>query len=430
MKRQDLPALTGLRFAAAAAIVMDHLWPTFFKLKTGVPFFESMHQLAFVGMSLFFVMSGFIIHYNYSHSVTSIRGLYAFGVARFSRLYPLLLALIVYDVSSGNWFLYQPDERASYFAALPYTLTATQSWFYGFVGNHPIAFPYNFTNVAWSISTEFFLYLTYPLICLLMMRRAGGRHSLAITVVIIVASAALLSLIMHHTATIDYLAARIGVVENPLAIPNEIFSDWFKYIAPYPRVFEFLTGCAIAQAFNSISERLPSLRERIIGLAALTLALINVGLFVFRSELISIDAQRAVWSVGLLPAISVIVFCCARYEPKPLSVAPIVALGEASYSMYLLHLIVIDKSAPTSPFAPAIDNLVIIAVRTLIVLAAIAVISLGTHRYFEMPARRLMRKLLLPRRRSVIFVEDDFPTNPSDTGRRTRAGGDGRTIAS
>jgi peptidoglycan/LPS O-acetylase OafA/YrhL len=398
-KRADLPALTGLRFVAAASIVFHHMWPVIVKLNPGVPFAFPIGQLALLGMSLFFVMSGFIIHYNYSDSVQSVRGLYAFGVARFSRLYPLLFVVIAYDLVTGNYFLYQPQEQANYLLALPYMLTATQSWFYGFVGNHPIAFPYNYSNVTWSISTEFFLYLTYPVICLVAMRRSTARSAIIKAVVIVLVSGTLLALMQRRPEFLDHFAAtRLGVVENPKSSPLEIFSDWFRYVAPYPRVLEFLTGCAIAQAHIALTRFEISRRERMIARAVLGVAVAYAFLFLLRNEFLSLRAARNVWTVGLLPSISIVIFCCARYGIKALSYAPIVALGEASYSMYLLHLIIIDKSAPTVFLDPSPATIAILIGRMLIILPAIVVLSLGMHRYFEVPAQRWLRRMLNPRR--------------------------------
>jgi peptidoglycan/LPS O-acetylase OafA/YrhL len=159
-------------------------------------------------------------------------------------------------------------------------------------------------------------------------------------------------------------------------------------------VLEFLTGCALAQAFLSLKARLPSRRELVIARIATGLAAANFALFILRDDLLGARGAHAVWSVGLLPAIAVLVFCCARYRVRMLSAAPIVALGEASYSMYLLHLIVIDKSAPTEFVNATLDNIVILAIRAAIVIAIIIVLSLGTHRYFEMPARKFLRRRL------------------------------------
>jgi peptidoglycan/LPS O-acetylase OafA/YrhL len=137
-----------------------------------------------------------------------------------------------------------------------------------------------------------------------------------------------------------------------------------------------------------------SVVERRIARFVLALAVLDIVLFVTRNELGTPRLAEILGMIGLLPAIAAVIFCCARYGVKPLCYGPLVALGEASYSMYLLHVIVIEKMAP-GDFVPATpENIAIFMGRTAIILCAVIVISLGTHRYFEQPARRFMRKLL------------------------------------
>ena len=390
--RPDLPALTGLRFFAALAIVLDHLWPVIFKLNPGVPFADPFHQLAFLGMSLFFALSGFIILFNYADSIGSVRGLCGFAIARFSRLYPLFIALVAYDLVCGNFFLYQPSEQPHFIAALPYMVTATQSWLYGFVGNHPITFPYHFSDVTWSISTEFFLYLTFPILSLCALRVAGRRAAIG-AVAVTVGATLILSWLRSHTAGIDHFGALLGIVENPQSDPAMRFSDWFNYQAPYARVLEFSTGIMLARLHSALALRPVSSQEQWAATAAAALATMNIAAFILRGELGLPGVAHALSAVGLLPAISVLIFYCARYEAKALSGVRIVALGEASYSIYLLHLIVIERSAPTSFVDATPLNTAILAGRTIIILIVIAVLSLGIHRYFERPAQKWIRGL-------------------------------------
>ncbi|ODP34123.1 acyltransferase [Pandoraea sp. ISTKB] len=395
MKYNDIPALTGLRFFAAFAIVMDHLWPVVMKLKPAIPAPEPFHQLAYLGMSLFFVLSGFIIHYNYSTLIGSARGLYNFAVARFSRLYPLLLALLVYDVVCGNFFLNSsPLERQPYLEALPYMVAGVQSWVYGFVGNHPIAFPFHYTHVLWSISTEFFLYLIYPAVCAAMLLSKTPKGAAYVAIGACLVGTFVLSWISKNSATIDAFGAMLGVIENPNASPATQFSAWFSYIAPYPRALEFLTGSAIAQAHMMLGQHPKGTGERCIARIAVVATTAYIAMFVLKFQIDNPWIVEAISAIGLLPAIAIIIFCCARYDVKLLSWAPIVALGEASYSMYLLHLVIIEKSAPTAFVEPTNANILILSGRVIVILGAIVVVSLGTHRYFEQPARRFLRKRL------------------------------------
>jgi peptidoglycan/LPS O-acetylase OafA/YrhL len=120
--------------------------------------------LTAIGMSLFFVLSGFVIHYNYSGLLTAptAENLAKFLVARFARLYPLYLLIVIADVGF-SW-------KAADLPVLPFYLTMAQSWFFGFVdGSSPIGH-LRLSAVSWSISTEWFFYCSYPFIMLALGR--------------------------------------------------------------------------------------------------------------------------------------------------------------------------------------------------------------------------------------------------------------------
>ena len=83
-------------------------------------------------MTLFFVLSGFVIHYNYNATIVRPGGLRLFFVARFARLYPLFILMFLFDFAytgltarSACGQIGAPDEH---WLALPFYLTFTQSW--------------------------------------------------------------------------------------------------------------------------------------------------------------------------------------------------------------------------------------------------------------------------------------------------------------
>src|SRR5438067_1929482 len=79
-----LPALTGLRFLAALVVVIDH---------TGYgPLAAMVAPFGGVAVTLFFILSGFILTYTYTRNGTAVHGGWrAFYIARIARVYPLYL---------------------------------------------------------------------------------------------------------------------------------------------------------------------------------------------------------------------------------------------------------------------------------------------------------------------------------------------------
>jgi hypothetical protein len=88
-----VPALDGLRGLAALLVAGAH----YMTMEGGAPLSEIVQTLTGLGMTLFFVLSGFVIHYNYNATITRPGGLRLFFVARFARLYPLYIILILFD---------------------------------------------------------------------------------------------------------------------------------------------------------------------------------------------------------------------------------------------------------------------------------------------------------------------------------------------
>ena len=84
-----LPALDGLRFMAAMLVAGGHYVSIFSQGKAS----GMITTLTGLGMTLFFVLSGFVIHYNYCGTIPKAGGIRAFAIARFARLYPLYVAL-------------------------------------------------------------------------------------------------------------------------------------------------------------------------------------------------------------------------------------------------------------------------------------------------------------------------------------------------
>jgi peptidoglycan/LPS O-acetylase OafA/YrhL len=357
MQKSEIPNLTGLRFVAAFAIVLDHLWPIIFKFDRLAVLNNAVHQLAYVGMSLFFVLSGFIIHHNYADVVRQPGGLWRFFVARFSRLYPLYLLVLVIDFVTTH----PPVDWMSL-----RMLTMTQSWSYEFSAGRFLPWGYHYSVVAWSISTEIFFYVAYPLIGAAVRRLPAADTAIGCAIF----GSAALFLINSHPPAFDT-------------------QGWLGYIAPYPRLIEFAAGCALAHAYRSGCK---------LNRSAAFVALGWLVLFVFRGFIGNEALSVGMLQIGLLIPIAALVFALAtenvfEWLDRPFALR----MGEASYSMYLLHLIVAEYLAFSAPLADTHDSWLNAWSRFIMALLAIGIVSVLSHRYIEVPARRWLRSALMKR---------------------------------
>jgi peptidoglycan/LPS O-acetylase OafA/YrhL len=141
-----LRAPDGIRFIAAFCVLAGHGYHYVVLHQVGTretmgPISIVMRGLAPLGMTLFFVLSGFVIHYNY-HRTVGIRanGNGDFFIARFCRLYPLFLAVFAIDFVHLLWIEGYlngaPRNDFDVFGPLPFFLSFTQTWlFIPFDGN-------------------------------------------------------------------------------------------------------------------------------------------------------------------------------------------------------------------------------------------------------------------------------------------------------
>lgn len=157
--RPAIPALTGLRAVAAYSVLLAHVSQAAYRIglkPVSTMFSDAWVQVAHFGMSLFFVLSGFVIFYNYEESFrrSFIGALGPFFTARFARLYPLYLLVIISAAGplGASRLAGHPIVLAAY-------ATMTQSWF----NMEGAVFP-----PAWSISTEWFFYALFPLAVLIV----------------------------------------------------------------------------------------------------------------------------------------------------------------------------------------------------------------------------------------------------------------------
>jgi hypothetical protein len=100
---------------------------------------------------------------------------------------------------------------------------------------------------------------------------------------------------------------------------------------------------------------------------------------------------------GFAPTVAVIAFCVARYDnsfSRMIESRAFVSLGDASYSIYLLHILVFFAALGQGQELPPNQNdVAFIILRLVFALALICVLSLGLYQYVEAPSRRWLRSL-------------------------------------
>jgi peptidoglycan/LPS O-acetylase OafA/YrhL len=407
--RPPIPSLTGLRFFAAFFILFGHAvgWIAQFTDSNVGSYFSFVGMY---GMPLFFVLSGFVIHYNYRDLFLQqgiSRAVCEFAAARFARLYPLYFVLLLFATGMDGFVprLYNAPQFAV--PIITQYLSLTQSWWYQIYEGQSII--YWVFGISWSISTEMFFYAAYAALIFPLMAICKPRQTILVIVSYIVLIIGALGLCLHEQQPLlTFAQHHVPSYIGPDKFEHSFFR-WLFYFSPYFRVFEFILGCLAAQAFIEIAHLKVSPREHRIATAALALALTSLLLFgVLYLGLLptpQLNAYIQFYALNFLcaPSIAIILFCVARYDTpfgRLMSTPLVVSLGEISYSIYLVHFFTLRLfQQPPIGFDSmrAIDAIF----RVVCAIGLTLLVSYATYRLIEVPGRDWIRDRL---RRGIASV--------------------------
>jgi peptidoglycan/LPS O-acetylase OafA/YrhL len=358
-----LNALTTLRFLAALHVVIFHMRVV--GILTGGPWwFQNFAGIGYIGVNFFFVLSGFILVYTYSGSSLSPR---RFWQARFARIYPayalslLLSAPFFFFAVRSLDIPFYAWSKQHLWAACALTVTLLQSWF------PQAALTWN--SVCWSLSVEAFFYLVFPVLLLWTAGTTPRR------LVIGIAGWSLLSLILSLLYIFVHPdgADKVNSGETTLLWKNILSFN------PMVRLPEFIVGVLAGRLFVSASAK----NNRRLA----TPLFLGGVLVVAAIALLAGEMPRPLISAGFLsPAFAAVIYGLALRPAWAsfLGARFLVLLGDASYSLYLLHSFVIRRIFDAMPSLPW-------SLRAFLSFAAAVAASLLSFYLVEEPGRKFLR---------------------------------------
>ncbi|MDR2236262.1 MAG: acyltransferase [Chryseobacterium sp.] len=282
--------ITFTRFLAAMAIVISHFNKDMFLYK--IDYISNIFLKANVGVSYFFILSGFIMIVAY-HKKEKIEYL-EYYKNRFARIYPLyVLGLLLYLVTRYSGF--NSTDAVLY-------LFGWQSWIPGkaMVLNFP----------GWSISVEFLFYLIFPL----LYNHFYSKKNKSVWV--------MTGLIWIVSQIFSHLYEASPSYKGPHTESHE-----FLYYFPLMHINEFLVGNLAGLFFvKNFKQRNYDVPVALIFISVL-LALIFVPLFY----------HNGLMAVLFIPLI-VLISMNNGFLTRLFSLKPLEYLGEASYAVYITHI--------------------------------------------------------------------------------------------
>jgi peptidoglycan/LPS O-acetylase OafA/YrhL len=311
VRKEPLPALTGIRTLLAIFIILFHFTPPHLGLL--YPIIDS----AYVFVGFFFLLSGFILTYNYADRATTLSKR-EFWLARFSRLYPIYLVVLVVSIHmlEDEW---AARSHAEFWRGFILTPLLLQGW-------SPNLATFGNT-VAWTLSCEVMFYFAFPF---LLYGWATRMHWLNTPGKLIALFFALwcFGLFPHLLYTFlnpDHLAAAADRYTSTYLL------RFLKYTPP-PYVCTFLAGVTLAK----LHPLLPFTPRQRLVVAAAGLALL--GIF-FYAGVVKHVPYLFLHGGLLIPLFGLLTLGLAgpNLISSIFAFRPLVLLGEATFALYLLH---------------------------------------------------------------------------------------------
>ncbi|MCE7872071.1 acyltransferase [bacterium CPR1] len=285
----------------------------------------------FLGVDLFFVLSGFLITLLLAQEweETGTISLKAFYMRRVLRLVPALLAfilvLLVLGWCGGPACLRLGNE-------LWFTLGYCLNW----------AIAYGWTSyrsplvIAWSLSIEEQFYILWPPLFRSALRRARARSSIVAVLVLLVLGVAC----WREWTLVDWLKGFPANLYLQGLTPQDVFprSLFFKlYYSSHTRADGLLLGCifGLLVAWRLVDDRLRWL-FRAVGFAVL-LGLVACLMQVNARDLRLFTVNLTLINLGFALCVFNLVRWPGDWSLSLLRLAPMVWLGKISYALYLWH---------------------------------------------------------------------------------------------
>jgi peptidoglycan/LPS O-acetylase OafA/YrhL len=295
MKR--VPELDGLRGIAIILILLFHFGPVKGPLGFLAPFF----QTGWIGVDLFFVLSGYLIT-GILIDARGRAGAYKnFIIRRTLRIFPLYYAVLLLD-----GYLSETGK--------------VDWWYFAYLSNVKVFLDNQWPRIPtliplWSLSVEEQFYLLFPLLVLFFSRQSLGRLLVgALVGALVIRVGLVLAMPSNITGTYTLMPCRMDslALGGLIAVarrdyPELLSRRWIGWLAG-------LCGVVFLIICMTVSTGPWSVPMRTFGFTALDVAFAGVLVLVLRGRVASLIA-----------------FCRLRF---------LVWIGTVSYGIYLLHILV------------------------------------------------------------------------------------------
>ncbi len=353
---KHISSIDGLRAIAVTAVVLYHL---------GISWIPG----GFLGVDLFFVISGYVITRLILDSInqSSALDLRAFYAARLRRIYPGFLFMVICTIIFiGVW---APEAIKRFLSDLPYALTGSINWllvarhqdYFETVGRPPLL------QHTWSLAVELQFYLIWPIILLTVLKYFGKKNIARIALIIAMVSG----------TTLFFVSLQLDQ-SNAQQISHIYFGTDTHSLGLF-------LGSALAVSWipQNLSADIEKRAQDVIDGIGVVGLLGLISTFLFIDETNASLYRIAFPLAGIFGCLVLIslVHPASRFAPI-ISTAPFRWIGQRSYGIYIWHWVIFQVTRPSVDLSG--QTWALYLARVLLVLA-LADISL---RWVEIPFRQ------------------------------------------
>jgi len=353
---RHIASIDGLRAIAVTAVVLYHL---------GISWIPG----GFLGVDLFFVISGYVITRLILDSInqSSALDLRAFYAARLRRIYPGFIFMVICTIIFiGVW---APEAIKRFLVDLPYAITGTINWFlvarhqdyFEAIGRPPLL------QHTWSLAVELQFYLIWPIILLTILKYFGKKNIARIALVIAMVSG----------ITLFFVSLRLDQA-NAQQISHIYFGTDTHSLGLF-------LGSALAVSWipQNLSADIAKRAQDVVDGIGVVGLLGLISTFLFIDEANASLYRIAFPLAGIFGCLVIIslVHPASRFAPI-ISTAPFRWVGQRSYGIYIWHWVIFQMTRPSVDLTG--QSWALYLARVLLVLA-LADISL---RWVEIPFRQ------------------------------------------
>ena len=347
--------LTSLRFFFAFMVFLSHLW----LLQDESPFLRNLYDDIFyegyIGVSFFFILSGFILGYNYHTKILHGQIKFSqFWLARLARIYPLHILTLFIAIP-----LSLKGDAVEWITRFVLNIFLVQS----FVPSEDVYFYFN--AVSWSISDEWFFYLMFPFLVFLMLKKRNLKYAFVLLLIV-----------------------PIG-----LLLVKETYHEKYFYINPLLRIGDFVLGKLLFRLYNYRKTNSYMHNKNFASLAEVSSIIVLCIFVYFHNDI----PQGFRFSCYYWPPMIMLIYSFSYANgiiSDFISRKTFVYLGEISFGFYMFHMLVLRYYEYIPKKLGIAEQVPSGVIEATIVFGITLALSMASYKWFEVPANRFIKRKL------------------------------------